>query len=63
MTDAPKAPPAKRFLQFVNTKTGEVARSIDVTGKSERAIERCMSGMLINIGQDWRVHDTEWDQR
>lgn len=52
---------AKRYLQFKHLRTGEIASSIDVTGRSEREIERTIRGMLINIGDDWRVHDTAWD--
>ena len=50
----------RRFLQFVNSKTGERAESpgkVEVTGKSERDIERIESGMLRNCGSDWYVDD------
>lgn len=48
----------QRFLEFVNHDTGEVARRVDVTGRSDREVERCMRGMLINIGDRWFVRDT-----
>lgn len=51
-----------RYLQFRNMKTGETARRIDVTGRSEREIERIMRGMLINIDEDWIVDDIDDDQ-
>lgn len=50
----------KRYLQFVNRRTDERAENpgkIDVTGKSEREIERIERGMLRNIGDDWYVDD------
>lgn len=52
----------RRYLQFVHAQTREVARSIDVTGKSEREIEKIERGMLINIGDDWFVNDTACDE-
>lgn len=52
----------RRYLQFVNSKTGERAENpgkIDITGKSEREIEKIERGMLRNIGDDWYVDDFE----
>lgn len=49
---------AKRYLEFVHWATGEVSTRVDVTGQSERQIEKCMRGMLINIGEGWGVRDT-----
>ncbi len=51
----------KRELYFKNYKTGEVSGRFDVSGKSERKIERCMSGMLINKHDDWLVMDSADD--
>lgn len=51
----------ERYLEFYNPKTGETSNRIDVTGKSERQIERCLRGMLINIHDDWLVRDSAWD--
>jgi hypothetical protein len=50
---------AKRYLQFENWRTGEVANRIDVTGKSEREIEKLETGMLINCDVEggWGVND------
>lgn len=49
----------KRFLQFKNWKTQEVAPNpIDVTGRSQREINQITRGMQINIGDDWFVEDT-----
>lgn len=48
----------KRELYFKNYKTGEVSGRFDVTGKSERQIEQCIRGMLINKHDDWIVFDT-----
>lgn len=51
----------KRELFYRNMETGEEAGRFDVTGHSERSIERIMRGMLINKGDDWVVCDTEDD--
>lgn len=50
-----------RYLQFRNWRTNEAAKPIDVTGKSEREIERIERGMLINcdVEHGWFVDDTE----
>jgi hypothetical protein len=48
----------RRYMEFVNMKTGEVSNRVDVTGQSDRQVERCLRGMLINIGDDWFVRDT-----
>jgi hypothetical protein len=48
----------KRYLEFVNFKTGEIGHRIDVTDRPERFVEKCLHGMLINIGPDWFVRDT-----
>lgn len=51
----------KREILVKHIKTGEVVKRIDVTGKSESHIERCMMGMLINMNQeDYRIEDTDW---
>lgn len=38
-----------RFLEVVEIETGEVVHKVEVTGKSERNIERCEMGMLRNM--------------
>lgn len=48
----------ERFLEFVHKHSGEVSSRVDVTGQSDRQVEKCMRGMLINIGDDWFVRDT-----
>lgn len=48
----------KRELYFRHLETGEEAGRFDVTGKSEREIERIMRGMLINKHDDWVACDT-----
>lgn len=51
----------KREILVKNIKTGETVKRVDVTGKSERMIERCMMGMLTNMNQeDYRIEDTDW---
>jgi len=52
---------AKREILVKHIKTEEIVKRIDVTGKSEQHIERCMMGMLINMNQeDYRIEDTDW---
>lgn len=50
-----------RYLQFRNWRTGEAEKPINVTGRSEREIERIERGMLINCNVEggWGVDDTE----
>ena len=40
------------FINVVLTETGEVVTSIDVTGKSGRAIEKTAMGLLRNMNLD-----------
>lgn len=47
-----------RHLEYVHLQTREVAQRVDVTGRSEREVERCLRGMLINISDDYFVRDT-----
>lgn len=51
-----------RYLQFTNSTTGDRAKAIDVTGRSDRHVEQIMRGMLINIGDDWHVADYDADE-
>jgi hypothetical protein len=56
----------RRYLQFVNSETGERAENpgkVDVTGKSERQIEKIEHGMLMRCGDDWYVDDFEEEKR
>lgn len=48
----------QRYLEFVNLRTDDVSNRVDVTDRSERFVEKCLRGMLINIGPDWFVRDT-----
>lgn len=50
--------PIKRYLEVVEIKTGEVVTRIDVSGRSESAIEKCTRGMLINMSEKFFVRDT-----
>jgi len=52
---------SKRELYFKNYKTGEVSGHVNVTGRSEREVERCMLGMMRNKHDDWLVMDTADD--
>src|SRR5713101_7730140 len=40
----------RRYFAFVNRSTQEVARRVEVTGKSVHLAEKCLHGMLRNIG-------------
>lgn len=52
---------SERYVQAYNPKTGETGNRVDVTGRSEREVERVLRGMLINIHEDWLVRDSAWD--
>jgi hypothetical protein len=52
----------RKFLQFVNSRTGERAENpgkVEITGKSEREIERLERGMLMRCDTDagWYVDE------
>ncbi len=50
-----------REILVKHIKTGEIVKRIDVTGRSENHIEKCMLGMLINMNQEeYRIEDTDW---
>lgn len=49
----------KRTLTIRNLNTDEVAETLNVTGRSDRAIEQTIRGMLINMDTDnWYVADS-----
>jgi hypothetical protein len=53
----------ERYLSFWNHATDERVDRIDVTGKSEREIEKTLLGMLriaSQRGYDWGVLDSAW---
>ena len=50
----------RKYLQIRNYHTGEVASKMDVTGKSDRQIERIERGALINMDTDnWCIEEVE----
>jgi hypothetical protein len=54
----------RRFLQFANWRTGERAENpgkVEITGKSEREVEKIELGMLRNcdVENGWFVDDLE----
>lgn len=52
----------RRELRIVNRETGEVVSTVDVTGRSERTIERVETGMLINMDTDrFYIQDSAHD--
>lgn len=42
----------KNYIEIVRDNTGVVVNRIDVTGKSERSIERCEDGIHINMNHN-----------
>lgn len=48
----------KRELRVTDKTTGEVIRRIDVTGRSERDIDRITGGLLINMSPRYFVADS-----
>lgn len=42
----------KRYIKVISYETKEVVEKIDVTGRSEREIERCERGLNINLNHD-----------
>lgn len=48
-----------RFLEIIEYDTGKCEKRIEVTGKSEREVERLERGMLRNLNRDkFYVADT-----
>jgi curli biogenesis system outer membrane secretion channel CsgG len=53
----------KRELRVVRSKTREVVSRVDVHGKSDRMVERVMSGMLRQMNTDeFHVEDSKDDE-
>ncbi len=42
----------KRVLEVVSFETGEVVRAFDVSGKSDRHIDRLEAGLLCQMAKD-----------
>jgi hypothetical protein len=54
---------AFNYLEIVNDETGIVAKRINVTGKSERQVERTENGMMMRINMnDWHVRERDYDE-
>lgn len=51
-----------RELRVVRTKTGAIEHRVDVTGKSDRFVEKAMSGMLRNMADEYHVEDSKDDK-
>jgi hypothetical protein len=49
----------RRYLFRRHSETDECDGPIEVTGKSEREIERLERGMLMNLHEDWFVEDAK----
>jgi hypothetical protein len=50
----------KRYLEFVDLESGETVHQVEIKpDKSERSVERIMSGMLINMGDGLFIRDTK----
>lgn len=52
----------RTFLVPTHVRTGEQAKRIDVTGESERMIEKITSGLLRNMSEDWFVDEVTVDE-
>lgn len=42
----------QRFLEITNIATGEIEESFNVTGDTERQVERLLRGILINLNRE-----------
>lgn len=42
----------QRFLEVTNIATGEVVESFNVTGDTERQVERLLRGLLTNLNRE-----------
>ncbi|MBP7845897.1 MAG: hypothetical protein KA007_00485 [Candidatus Pacebacteria bacterium] len=52
----------KKYIEIVRDNTGVVVNRLDVTGKSERSIERCEDGVLINLNhKEFHTRVKEYD--
>ena len=54
----------ERKLQVVAIVTGEIVKELDVTGRSDRDVDRIMRGMLINMNREkYFVRDTKDEEQ
>jgi len=51
-----------RELRVVHTATKEVVRRVDVSGKTDQLVQKCMSGMLRNMADEYHVEDSADDK-
>lgn len=50
----------KKFIEVFNFKTGEVAKRIEVTGQSERMLDKLEMGLLRNMDlENWSTRMVE----
>lgn len=51
----------EREIRVIRISNDEIVRRVDVTGRREDIIEKCMMGMLKNMNQDeYRIEDSDW---
>lgn len=50
-----------RELRVVHTRTGEVVRRIDVTGRPNNLVDKAVNGLLRNMHDDFHVEDSADD--
>lgn len=43
----------KTIIEVRHIVTGEIAHTIDVTGKSDHLVEKCLFGVLRNMSDDY----------
>lgn len=51
--------PTPRYLIVRSLKDGAPVHTVDVTGKSDREVDRVMRGMLINMSDAYFVQDSK----
>jgi hypothetical protein len=53
----------KKYLEIVHNETNEVVKRMDVSIASERTIEKCASGITMNLNHDkYHVHLNETEE-
>jgi phosphoribosylformylglycinamidine (FGAM) synthase PurS component len=53
----------KKYLEITHNETGKVVKRIDVSISSERTIEKCAMGILMNMNIDeYHVHLNETEE-
>ena len=51
-----------RYIEIYNMDTNEIYRRIEITGKSERSIERSVMGIMMNLRDDCLVDEDVYSE-